>query len=105
MGFVHGVHRRQLLMLAQALDGYTGDDNPVRCIHAFVDNLDLQASGFERAVPRQTGRPPYHPGTRNVEQTSLLAKLAPDFETIADFRGDNSQAAQPGSQRHVRRLR
>jgi transposase len=97
------------------LDDYIAEDNPVRFIDAFVDSLDLQALGFERAVPRETGRPPYHPGdllklyvygylnrirssrklereaNRNVEVMWLLGKLAPDFKTIADFRRDNGQ--------------
>jgi transposase len=116
MGFVQGVHRDQLVMFPELLDDYIGDDNPVRFIGAFVDSLDLQELGFERAVPKKTGRPPYHPGDllklyvygylnrirssrrlesearRNVEVMWLLRKLAPDFKTIADFRRDNGQA-------------
>ena len=115
MGFVQGVHRDQLVMFPELLDDYIAEDNPVRFIDAFVDSLDLQALGFERAVPRETGRPPYHPGdllklyvygylnrirssrklereaNRNVEVMWLLGKLAPDFKTIADFRRDNGQ--------------
>ena len=115
MGFVQGVHRDQLVMFPELLDDYIAEDNPVRFIDAFVDSLDLQALGFERAVPRETGRPPYHPGdllklyvygylnrirssrklereaNRNVEVMWLLGKLAPDFKTIADFRRDNGE--------------
>jgi transposase len=102
-------------MFPELLDDYIADDNPVRFIDAFVDGLDLQALGFERAVPRETGRPPYDPGdllklyvygyvnrirssrkleteaNRNVEVMWLLGKLAPDFKTIADFRRDNGK--------------
>ena len=115
MGFVQGVHRHQMVMFPEYLDEYLGDDNPVRFIDAFVDSLDLQALDFERAVPKETGRPPYHPGVllklyvygylnrirssrklereaqRNVELMWLLGKLTPDFKTIADFRRDNGQ--------------
>ena len=56
------VHRDQMVMFPESLDEYIADDNPVRFIDAFVDSLDLQALGFERAVPKETGRPPYHPG-------------------------------------------
>jgi transposase len=115
MGFVQGVHRDQIVMFPESLDEYVGDDNPVRFIDAFVDSLDLRALGFERAVPKETGRPPYHPGVllklyvygylnrirssrrlereaqRNVELMWLLGKLTPDFKTIADFRRDNGQ--------------
>jgi len=115
VGFVQGVHRNQVVMFPESLDEYVSDDNPVRFIDAFVDSLDLRALGFERAVPAETGRPPYHPGVllklyvygylnrirssrklereaqRNVELMWLLGKLTPDFKTIADFRRDNGQ--------------
>jgi transposase len=102
-------------MFPESLDEYIADDSPVRFIDAFVDSLDLQALGFERAVPEERGRPPYHPGDllklyvygylnrvrssrrlereaqRNVEVMWLLRKLAPDFKTIADFRRDNGK--------------
>ncbi len=42
MGFIEGVHRDQLTMFPESLDGYVGDDNPVRFVDAFVDSLDLQ---------------------------------------------------------------
>lgn len=116
LGFIEGVNRTQGIMFPESLDEYIGDGNPVRFIDAFVDSLDLQALGFERAVPNETGRPPYYPGdllklyiygylnhvrssrrlekeaNRNVELMWLLGKLAPDFKTIADFRRDNRQA-------------
>jgi len=116
LGFIEGVNRTQGIMFPESLDEYIGDDNPVRFIDAFVDSLDLQALGFERTVPNETGRPPYYPGdllklyiygylnhvrssrrlekeaNRNVELMWLLGKLAPDFKTIADFRRDNRQA-------------
>ena len=115
MGFVQGVHRDQVVMFPESLDEYIADDNPVRFIEAFVESLDLQALGFERAVPEERGRPPYHPGDllklyvygylnrvrssrrlereaqRNVEVMWLLGKLAPDHKTIADFRRDNGK--------------
>jgi transposase len=115
MGFVQGMLRSQGVMFPEFLDDYIGDDNPVRFIDAFVDSLDLEALGFERAVPKETGRPPFHPGDllklylygylhrirssrmldreakRNVEVMWLLGKLTPDCKTIADFRRDNGQ--------------
>ena len=115
MGFVQGVHRDQIVMFPESLDEYVGEENPVRFIDAFVDSLDLQALGFKRAVPKETGRPPYDPGVllklyvygylngirssrkleresqRNVELMWLLGKLTPDFKTISDFRRDNRQ--------------
>lgn len=40
-----------------------GDDNPVRAIDVFVDELDLGGLGFGGVEPRATGRPAYHPAT------------------------------------------
>ena len=100
------------------MDDYVREDNPVRVIEAFVEELDVGALGFERAVPAETGRPGYHPavllklyiygylnripssrrlereGQRNIELMWLTNRLAPDFKTIADFRRDNGAAIQ-----------
>ncbi len=62
MGYIEGVNRDQLIMFPQSLDEYIGQDNPVRFIDAFVDGLGLRELGFQRAVPAETGRRPYHPG-------------------------------------------
>jgi len=116
MKHIEGMDRQQLTLFPEALDNYIAPDNPVRFLDAFVDTLDLEALGFQHAVARETGRPPYHPGDllrlyvygylnrlrssrllereaqRNVEVMWLLRRLTPDFKTIADFRRDNRQA-------------
>lgn len=103
-------------MLPERLDDYVTEDNPVRVVDVFVDNLDLTALGFDRAIAQATGRPGYHPATllkiyiygylnrvqssrrlereaqRNIELMWLTGRLAPDFKTIADFRRDNGAA-------------
>ncbi len=118
MPHIQGVQRDAVLFFPPSLDEYLTPDNPVRVIDAFVDQLDLQALGFRRAVAAPTGRPAYHPGDllklsiygylnrirssrlleresqRNVELFWLLKKLSPDFKTIADFRKDNLQPLQ-----------
>ena len=114
--YVEGWDRRQTFLLPECLDDYVCGDNPVRVIEAFVDELDVGALGFERAVPADTGRPGYHPtvllklyiygylnriaasrrlereAQRNIELMWLTSRLAPDFKTIADFRRDNGTA-------------
>ncbi|MEJ2379312.1 MAG: IS1182 family transposase [Pseudolabrys sp.] len=114
--FVEGELRSQSTLFPECLDDWIGDDNPVRAVDAFVDELDLKALGFGGAEPSATGRPAYHPGTllkiyiygylnriqssrrlereaqRNVELIWLTGRLAPDFKTIADFRRDNGSA-------------
>jgi transposase len=114
--FVEGEDRTQGVLLPEFLDDYVAEDNPVRVIDVFVDELDLRALGFEGVVPEATGRPAYHPATmlkiyvygyinqiqssrrleretaRNVEMMWLTGRLTPDFKTIADFRRDNGPA-------------
>jgi transposase len=61
--FVEGEDRRQGVLLPEFLDDYVAEDNPVRVIDVFVDELDLHALGFAGVVPEATGRPAYHPAT------------------------------------------
>src|ERR1700722_11112905 len=114
--FVEGEDRRQGVLLPEYLDDFVAEENQVRVIEAFVDELDLQGLGFEGVAPEATGRPAYHPATmlkiyvygyvnqiassrrlerearRNVELMWLTGWLAPDFKTIADFRKDAGTA-------------
>src|SRR5262245_54931493 len=113
-GFIEGKDRREQLLLPECLDDYVAEDNPVRIVDVFIDELDLSALGFADAAA--TGRPGYSPATmlklylygylnqvpssrrlereagRNIELMWLTGKLAPDFKTIADFRRDNGEA-------------
>ena len=115
-GFVQGDDRMQRTLLPDSLEDYVGEDNQVRVVDVFIDELDLAALGFKGLVPARTGRPAYHPSLmlklylygylnrvqssrrlereagRNVEVMWLTRRLAPDFKTIADFRKDNGEA-------------
>jgi len=123
--FVEGEDRRQGVLLPEYLDDWVSEENPVRAIDVFVDELDLGELGFEGVVPEATGRPGYHPGVllkiyvygyinqiassrrlereaqRNVELMWLTGRLAPDFKTIADFRKDNGSAIRGACRRFV----
>ena len=116
--FVQGADRRQQALLPECLDDYVAEDNPVRVVDVFVDELDLKGLGFEGMTPAATGRPAYHPSMllklyvygylnkvqssrrlereaqRNVELMWLTGRLAPDHKTIADFRRENGPAIQ-----------
>jgi hypothetical protein len=48
--FVEGEDRRQGVLLPEFLDDYVAEDNPVRAIDVFVDELDLRGLGFEGVV-------------------------------------------------------
>src|SRR3954452_8328957 len=61
--FVEGEDRQQATLLPACLDDYVTEDNPVRVIDVFIDELDLEALGFAGVVPEVTGRPAYHPAT------------------------------------------
>ncbi len=61
--FVEGEDRRQATPLPECLDDYVTQDNPVRVIEVFIDELDLGAVSFAGVVPEATGRPAYHPAT------------------------------------------
>ena len=114
--FVEGVDRGQGSLFPEMLEDWIGEDNPVRVIDVFVDELGLGGLGFGRVAPRATGRPGYHPSVllklyiygylnrvqssrrlereagRNVEVMWLTGRLVPDHKTIADFRKDNGPA-------------
>ena len=49
--FVEGEDRRQSLLLPESLDDYVTEDNPVRVVEAFIDELDLAALGFAGVRP------------------------------------------------------
>ena len=61
--FVVGDDRSQSTLFPERLDDYLGEDNPVRAIDVFVDELDLARLGFGGVEPEATGRPAYHPAT------------------------------------------
>jgi transposase len=111
--FIDGEDRMQPALLPHSLEDYVDEENPVRVIEVFINELDLAALGFSGMTPAATGRPAYHPSTllkiylygylnrvqssrrlereaqRNIELMWLTGRLAPDFKTIADFRKDN----------------
>ena len=44
--FIEGQDRGQLILLPECLDDYVGEDNPVRVVEAFIDEMDFAALGF-----------------------------------------------------------
>jgi transposase len=114
--FVQGQGRTQSALLPECLDDYVAEDNAVRVLDVFLDELDLGKLGFQGVDPLATGRPAYHPSVllkiylygylnrvqssrrleresqRNVELMWLTGRLMPDFKTIANFRKDNGKA-------------
>ena len=114
--FIEGADRGQSTLFPENLEDWIDEDNPVRVIDVFVEELELGELGFSGVEPEVTGRPSYHPSVllklyiygylnrvqssrrlesealRNVEVMWLVGRLAPDHKTIADFRKDNGRA-------------
>jgi transposase len=61
--FIEGEDRSQSTLFPERLDDYIAEDNPVRAVESFVEELDLRGLGFDGAEPEATGRPAYHPST------------------------------------------
>jgi transposase len=123
--FVEGTDRGQSTLFPECLEDWIGEDNPVRVIEVFVEELDLAELGFSGVDPEATGRPSYHPSVllklyiygylnrvqssrrlereagRNVEVMWLTRRLVPDHKTIADFRKDSGRAIRQVCARFV----
>src|SRR6202022_448630 len=123
--FVEGTDRAQSTLFPEYLEDWIDENNPVRVIDVFVDELDLGELGFDGIAPEATGRPSYHPSVllklyiygylnrvqssrrlereagRNVEVMWLTGRLVPDHKKIADFRKESGPAIRKGCARFV----
>ena len=123
--FIEGSGRAQATLFPECLEDWICEDNPVRAIDVFVEELALADLGFGGVDAEATGRPCYHPSIllklyiygylnrvqssrrlereagRNVEVMWLTGRLVPDHKTIADFRKDNGAAIRKVCARFV----
>jgi len=115
MKYIEGQNREQISIFPISLDSSINQDNEVRLIDLFVECLEIGILGF-RIDHIENGRPAYHPKDllklyiygymnrvrssrelekeckRNIEVMWLLKGLAPDHNTISNFRKDNPKA-------------
>jgi transposase len=122
---IQGQTRTQTTLFPEALDDFVTEDNPVRVIDVFVNEINLDSLGFHRVQAKQTGRPCYNPPTllklyiygylnriqssrrlekethRNVELMWLVERFSPDFKTIADFKKDNGKGIKNACRQFV----
>jgi transposase len=115
MQFIQGKNRTQSFLFPQSLDQIIKPDNEVRIIDLFVESIHLADFKFVIKTSKE-GRPAYHPKDllklfvygylnhirssrqlekeckRNIEVLWLMKELAPDHNTIANFRRDNEKA-------------
>src|SRR3974377_453661 len=61
--FVEGADRGQRTLFPECLEDWICEDNPVRAIEVFVDELALTDLSFGGVEPEATGRPSYHPSS------------------------------------------
>ncbi|WP_247258314.1 IS1182 family transposase [Pseudomonas moorei] len=116
MAYIQGEPRSQTSLFPVSLEELIPEDHLVRLIDLYVAKLDLVQLGFDKALPKGTGRPSYDPADqlklylygyfqrirssrrleaecqRNIEVMWLINRLKPDFKTIADFRKNNKLA-------------
>jgi len=115
MDYIKGIPREQAYLFTDCLDNIIDSGNEVRIIDVFVESINIEEFGFASKLNYE-GRPAYNPKDllklfiygymnsirssrglekechRNTEVMWLLRRLAPDHNTIANFRKDNSQA-------------
>jgi len=115
MQFIQGKNRTQSVLFPENLDQIIDEQNEVRIIDLFVEGIKLDEYRFVIKTTFE-GRPAYHPKDllklfvygylnqlrssrvlekeckRNVEVMWLMKELAPDHNTISNFRRDNEKA-------------
>ncbi len=113
--FIKGTNRNQVILYTQSLDETIDQEHEVRMIDLFAESIKLEDFGFVYKTTIE-GRPAYNPKDllklfvygylnsirssrglekeckRNVEVMWLMKQLAPDHNTISNFRRDNQKA-------------
>jgi hypothetical protein len=85
--FVEGSDRGQSTLFPECLEGWICEDNPVRAIDVFIDELAFAELGFGGVDPEATGRPSYHP--------SVPLKLYISTATSTGFSRAGGLSAKP----------
>ena len=115
MQFIQGKNRTQSILFPESLDQIIDQNNEVRIIDLFVESIN--AADFKFVIKTSIeGRPSYNPKDllklfvygylnqirssralekeckRNIELMWLMKELAPDHNTISNFRKENEKA-------------
>ncbi len=126
MKFIEGNSRTQSILFPDCLDQIVSADNEVRFIDLFAESITLSDFEFKIKANTAEGRPPYNPKDllklyiygylhsirssrvlekecrRNIEVMWLMKQLAPDHNTISNFRRDNEKAIRKVFQHTVK---
>ena len=57
MRFIEGDERSQSVLFPEQLEDWIAQDNPVRVVDVFIDELDLKRLCVEGVMAAETGRP------------------------------------------------
>jgi len=114
--YKEGLNRNQQLLFPPSLDEYVDDNNQVRAIDLYVEQLDFKELGFDDTSTSFEGQKSYSPklllkiyiygylnkirssralekeNARNIELMWLTSGLKPTYKTISDFRKNNPKA-------------
>ena len=114
--YKEGMNRKQQQFFPPSLDEYVDENNQVRAIDLYVEQLDFKELGFDDTSNSLEGQKSYSPklllkiyiygylnkirssralekeNARNIELMWLTQGLKPTYKTIADFRKNNPKA-------------
>ncbi len=114
--YKEGINRNQQQFFPPSLDEYVDENNQVRAIDLYVEQLDFKELGFDDTSTSFEGQRSYSPklllkiyiygylnkirssralekeNARNIELMWLTSGLKPTYKTISDFRKNNPKA-------------
>ena len=114
--YKEGINRSQQQFFPPSLDELVDEDNQVRAIELYVEQLDFKEMGFDDTSTSFEGQKSYSPqlllkiyiygylnkvrssralereNARNIELMWLTQGLKPTYKTICDFRKNNPKA-------------
>jgi len=114
--YKEGINRNQQQFFPPSLDELVDEDNTVRAIELYVEQLNLKEMGFDDTSTSFEGQKSYSPqlllkiyiygylnkirssralekeNARNIELMWLTSGLKPTYKTICNFRKDNPKA-------------
>jgi len=116
--YKEGLNRKQQQFFPSSLDEYVDENNQVRAIDLYVEQLNFKDLGFDDTSTSLEGQKSYSPklllkiyiygylnkirssrnlereNARNIELMWLTSGLKPTYKTIADFRKNNPKALE-----------
>jgi len=114
--YKEGINRSQQQFFPPSLDELVDEDNQVRAVELYVEQLDFKKMGFDDTSTSFEGQKSYSPklllkiyiygylnkirssralekeNSRNIELMWLTSGLKPTYKTISDFRKNNPKA-------------